>query len=535
MNRKTLWFLLTVAASLVFLTAAAGATTPGASFTANMTNGSAPLAVQFIDTSTYTPTSWTWSFGDGGTSSVESPVHVYANPGTFTVTLTATNADGSNTATETGYIVVTKVAAMPVAGFVSSVTSGSEPLAVQFVDSSTNSPASWAWSFGDGGTSTTENPSHTFTTTGTFTVTLTATNSAGSNTISKAAYIVVSPAAATPVANFAATKTAGTTPFAVQFIDTSTNSPTSWAWSFGDGYTSLQQNPLHTYSSVGTFTVTLTASNSAGSSTFTQSGYITTTLAPPIASFTSNVTSGTVPLYVQFNDTSLNSPGSWNWLFGDGNSSNVQNPVYEYTSPGNFTVVLTATNTAGFNSSAITQDINVSAVTTPVVSFMSDTTSGIVPLTVRFTDTSTNHPTSWQWNFGDGVISTAQDPVHVYTRAGNFTVILVAANSGGSGTVTSSNYVDAMVVTPVTTIPTIVPFTVMTTQPVTMSMTTPSPAEQVPVTTATTAAPAGSSGGSSGLLPGVLVLLVVIGVIAIIAILRRRPPQGPHRSHGREL
>jgi PKD repeat protein len=530
MKRNSLWFLISLAVSLVFLTAAAGATTPVASFTANITNGSAPLAVQFIDTSANNPTSWTWLFGDGGSSTAEVPVHQYTAAGTYTVTLTATNADGSNTHTQSGYIVVSKVAEVPVAGFVSSVTSGSQPIAVQFVDSSTNSPTSWAWSFGDGGAATTENPSHTYATTGTFTVTLTSTNSAGSNTISKAGYITVIPASTIPSASFSAIKTTGTTPFSVQFIDTSSNGPTAWVWSFGDGYTTLQQNPVHTYTSVGSFTVTLTASNSAGSSTYTQSGYVTTTLAAPIASFTSNITSGPEPLYVQFSDTSLNGPASWYWAFGDGNTSTIQNPLYAYTSPGSYTVVLTATNTAGSNSTNIARYINVSAIATPVASFTSDTTTGYVPLTVRFNDTSTNSPTSWNWDFGDGRISTVQNPSHVYTSAGTYSVVLTVINSGGSRTITTNNYivVSAGPTETITTIPTALPVTPGTT------VTTPQQ-DQVPVTTETTAAPAESTGDSSGLLPVILVLLVAVGIIAIAYILKRRPPQGPHRSRRREL
>ncbi len=251
MKHTTLWFVGTLAALLVFLTVAAGATAPVALFTASNTNGSAPLTVQFFDMSTNSPTSWAWSFGDVGTATTQNPSHTYTTTGTFTVTLTATNADGSNTVSMPGYIVISKVATMPAANFGSSVTSGSIPLVVQFYDSSTNTPTSWAWSFGDGGTATTQNPSHTYTTTGTFAVTLTATNSAGSNTISKPAYLTVTAASVLPTVSFTSTKTSGPIPLSVQFIDTSTNSPTAWAWSFGDGYTSLQQNPLHTYSDCG--------------------------------------------------------------------------------------------------------------------------------------------------------------------------------------------------------------------------------------------------------------------------------------------
>jgi PKD repeat protein len=529
MKRNSLWLILTLAASFIFLTAAASATSPVAVFTANITSGSAPLAVQFIDTSTNSPTSWTWSFGDGVTSTVESPVHLYAGSGSYTVTLTVTNADGSNTATQAGYILVSKVADKPVAAFVSNISVGSQPLSVQFIDSSTNSPTSWAWSFGDGGISASQDPSHTYSSPGTFTVTLTVTNPAGSATISKDAYISVAVASTTPGSSFAATKTSGPTPLTVQFIDTSTNSPTAWVWSFGDGYTSLLQNPVHTYTSVGTYTVTQTASNSAGSSTATRSGYITTTLAAPVASFSSNITTGTVPLYVQFNDTSGNAPTTWYWYFGDGNTSAVQNPVYAYTSAGVYTVVLTVSNTIGTNSTSMAKYINVSSIASPVAAFTSDATMGTIPLTVRFTDTSTNSPTSWAWNFGDGYASTDENPSHIYTSAGSFTVIMTATNSGGSRTITSSNYVT------VSANPTETGTPLPTTVPETMSTTVSTPQDQTPVTTETTATPAGSTGDSSSFLPMILVVLAAVGCIAIIYILKRRPPQGPHRSHGREL
>ena len=526
MKRTTLWFLFSLVVLLAFLATPAGATTPVASFTANVTSGSAPLSVQFIDTSTNNPTSWLWLFGDGGSSTSQIPSHQYTTSGTYTVTLTATNADGSNTVTHSGYITASKIAAKPAASFVSSVSSGDVPLVVQFVDASTNSPTSWAWSFGDGGTDTTQNPSHKYSTTGTFTVTLTSTNAAGSDTISKAAYITVNPASTPPVASFVATKTTGTTPLGVQFIDATTNSPTAWVWSFGDGATSLQQNPLHTYISAGTYTVTLTASNNAGSSTITQTGFVTATLAVPIASFSSNVTSGTSPLYVQFNDTSDNAPTTWYWYFGDGGTSTVQNPVYEFTDAGTYTVVLTVTNSAGSNSTSKAKYINATEMDTPVASFTTDGTSGIVPLTVRFTDTSTNSPTSWMWNFGDGGTSTTRNPSHVYTSSGTFTIVLTATNRAGSDTTTSKGYIVALASAKDTATPTTEPVTIRTTVPVTTG---------VPVTTVTTAAPVASSGDSSGLLMPVLVLLVIAGAIAIFAILGRRPPGGSHHSRRREL
>jgi len=160
-----------------------------ADFTASPTSGSAPLSVQFTDTSAGEPTSWSWDFGGGGTSTEQNPVHTYIIPGTYTVTLTAENAHGSDTVTKSGYI---SVASPVIADFTVNVTSGEAPLAVQFTDlSSGDGITSWSWDFGDGGTSTERNPKHTYTAEGTYTVTLMVINAHGSNTVAKADYISV--------------------------------------------------------------------------------------------------------------------------------------------------------------------------------------------------------------------------------------------------------------------------------------------------------------------------------------------------------
>ena len=154
---------------------------PTASFRASPTSGTVPLPVQFTDTSTGSPTSWSWDFGDGSPlSSAQDPSHTYTTPGTYTVRLTAANAQGSSTATAT-----VKVApAAPTAAFTATPASGAVPLAVQFEDASTGSPTSWSWSFGDGSpVSTQQDPSHTFAEPGTYDVTLTVANAAGTSTV----------------------------------------------------------------------------------------------------------------------------------------------------------------------------------------------------------------------------------------------------------------------------------------------------------------------------------------------------------------
>jgi PKD repeat protein len=167
----------------------------------------------------------------------------------------------------------------PVANFSGSPTSGVVPLTVNFTDLSTGSITSWAWTFGDGGTSTAQNPSHQYTSTGSYTVSLTVTGPGGSDGETKTDYITVS-TCTPPVANFSGTPTSGAAPLTVNFTDLSTSSPTSWNWTFGDGGTSTSQNPSHVYTSEGTYTVTLTATNSCGSDGETKTGYITVTSAP---------------------------------------------------------------------------------------------------------------------------------------------------------------------------------------------------------------------------------------------------------------
>jgi PKD repeat protein len=246
---------------------------PVAEFVGSPTSGCAPLTVDFTDQSTGEITSWDWTFGDGGTSTAQSPSHQYTSGGDYTVSLTVSGPNGSDTETKTGYIHVDEA---PVAEFVGSPLTGTEPLTVDFTDQSTGNPTSWSWDFGDGGTSTEQNPAYTYTTAGTYTVELTATNACGSDTETKTDYITVDPCIA-PTAEFVGSPTAGDAPLTVDFTDQSTGNPTSWDWDFGDGGTSTAQNPSHTYTMAGTYTVALTATNTCGSDTETKVDYITVT------------------------------------------------------------------------------------------------------------------------------------------------------------------------------------------------------------------------------------------------------------------
>jgi hypothetical protein len=151
------------------------------------------------------------------------------------------------------------------------VTSDGSLVVIEGLNTSQNHPHD-VWRLQAG--STVQNPSHTYTTPGTYQVTLQAYNADGFTR--KTGTITVTPTIA-PVANFTGTPTTGTAPLTVTFTDWSTNGPTSWNWSFGDGTFSSQKNATHVYTTSGMYTVSLNASNSAGFDTFTRSGYITVT------------------------------------------------------------------------------------------------------------------------------------------------------------------------------------------------------------------------------------------------------------------
>ncbi|MCX6696905.1 MAG: PKD domain-containing protein [Methanoregula sp.] len=122
-----------------------------------------------------------------------------------------------------------------------------------------------------------------------------------------------------PVANFVGTPTSGTAPLTVTFTDISTNTPTSWSWDFWDGSSenATERNPVHTYASAGTYAVSLTATNAAGSNTKTSDSYISVKATAPVANFAGTPTYGKAPLTVQFTDSSSNTPTGWAWFFGD--------------------------------------------------------------------------------------------------------------------------------------------------------------------------------------------------------------------------
>jgi len=415
-----------------------------ADFTGTPTSGTAPLTVQFTDLSTGGPTMWSWDFGDGETSMLGSPSHTYQQPGTYTVTLTASSQTGEpSTKVKEGYITVTSPGTGPKAAFTVDKRSGPKPLTVQFTDQSSGNPTMWSWAFGDGGISTEASPSYTYQEAGVYTVSLTASNTEGSDTKTEPDYISVIGDIPPPVAMFEAEPLSGIAPLTVQFTDLSIGPPTSYAWNFGDGATSAEANPCHTYTAGGVFTVKLTVKNSGGSHTMTRENYISVGGSHIVANFTGTPTSGTAPLTVQFTDLSTGGPTMWSWDFGDGGTSIVGSPSYTYQAPGTYTVTLTASSQTGETSTKVKEGyITVTQAGGIVADFTGTPTSGTAPLTVQFTDLSTGGPTMWSWDFGDGGTSMLGSPSYTYQAPGTYTVTLTASSqTGGTSTKVKEGYI----------------------------------------------------------------------------------------------
>lgn len=361
------------------------------------------LTVSFTDTSALAPTSWLWTFGDGSTSTQQSPAHTYSSPGTYEVCLTASSLCGSSTHCES----ITIDCAAPGPAF----STQPDGLAVQFSDQSTNGPSSWFWTFGNGSSATGPNPTHTFSQPGTYTVCLQAASVCGSNTACQAVEV----SCPAPQAQFSFQQNE----LSFSFFDASAPAASAWAWDFGDGAASSLPNPTHTYDVPGVYTVCLAVSSVCGSTEFCQE--IDADCSAPEANF--EVQSD--QLAYDFFDLSSNNPTQWAWDFGDGSTSTSQNPSHEYETPGLYTACLTASSLCGATDTCVSLNVTCNA---PQSNFTFD----LDELTVFFADTSANGPSTWFWTFGDGDTSSVQNPQHTYNSPGNYLVCLQVSSVCGS-------------------------------------------------------------------------------------------------------
>jgi PKD repeat protein len=411
-------------------------------FTQSTAEGCGPLIVNFVNTSaSLVNATFRWDFGNGTTSSqvMPGPVTFLPDPTgkdiTYTVTLTATNACGVNSVTSTVF-----VKAKPIAVFSPSKTVGCSPMTVTFSNTSPGETNTYYYDFGDGTLLTKTDKSavqHTFITGAVtdFVVKMRAVNECGTD---ESSYTIrVSPNTVLPELVVNANEREGCAPFKVNFYNNSKGA-NSFKYTFGDGSTVLTTSApevvAHTFTTPGTYTITLLASNGCSDTTTTET---ITVLPQPLAAFTADITLGCPGLPVQFRNTTTDGV-AYLWDFGDGTTSTEFEPKHTFTGAQEYyTVSLTATNNLGCTYTA-TRNQYIHIVPPPVAKFNVNpsTLISIPNYTFRFEDETTNNPTIWLWDFGDGTTSALQNPSHTYPDTGSYVVNLRVTNQQGCFTTT---------------------------------------------------------------------------------------------------
>ena len=407
--------------------------------------GTAGTAVSFSGAGSTDPKSealtYAWTFGEGGTGTGGSPTHTYAAAGTYTISLTVTNTDSLNSTTTATAMIV--AAPQPPVANAGGPYAGTAGTAVSFSGAGSTDPKSealtYAWTFGDGGTGTGVSPTHTYAAAGTYTVSLTVTNTDSlSATASTTATLAAAPQP--PVANPGGpySGTAGTP---VTFNGAGSTDPKSepltYAWSFGDGATATGAAPTHPYATAGTYTVSLTVTNTDNLHT---SATTTATIAvpaaqPPVANAGGPYT-GTAGTAVSFNGSGSADPKSetltYAWSFGDGGTATGPTPTHTYAVAGTFAVSLTVTNTDSLTATSSATATIAAAPQAPVAN-AGGPYNGTAGVAVSFSGAGSSDPKSetltYAWTFGDGGTATGVAPTHTYAAAGTYTATLTVSNT----------------------------------------------------------------------------------------------------------
>ena len=418
-----------------------------AEFTADTTLALPGESIQFTDLSLGDPTSWLWNFGDNTLSFAENPVHVFLQPGFYTVSLFAQDGPDGDVETKTDYI---QVLPPLVVAFTANETMAVVNDEIQFTDLSTGSPTYWSWDFGDGSGSANSNPVKQFNQPGTYSVSLTAGNDYFQGSMVKENFISIFDLLS---ADFMADTLVLWVGSSLQFTDLSFGNPTSWNWSFGDGTTSNLQHPTYAWSSAGFYTISLEVTDPVQSDIIVKENYIFVkdTLDAEFTATSTNVIFGN---WAHFTDLSKGNPTSWFWQFGDGFSSNQENPLHKYKFAGNFTVRLTVMSND--SSDVEIKENYIHVLPKLVANFYADTLYALPGEQIHFYDMSPGNPTNWYWDFGNSTNNNQQNPFTTYENPGNYSVTLIVVNEFQGDTLLKENYIN--IIEPVVANFTVSPF-----------------------------------------------------------------------------
>ncbi|MGQ0828878.1 MAG: PKD domain-containing protein [Bacteroidota bacterium] len=381
-----------------------------------------------------TITNWLWNFdepssGVNDTSTLQDPIHIYADTGSYTVKLIVTTNAGCSAILSK----IIRIYPYPQINFTNS--NRCEDAVTQFFGQATTfgyPMTQWTWNFGDPASglnniSSLQNPVHVYANSATYTVQLIAQNNYGcADTLNQ--NITINPP---PVADFNYSSACKNS--SVQFTDNSTLPPLTTiqttTWNFGDNGTSTFLNPTHIFYSNVNYTVThiITASNGCKDTAIKA----IQVYPVPYAYFSTGIAcENTV---VDFTDLSVMSGGTitnWLWDFGSGDTSMIKNAKHIFTTAGNKNVKLTVTTSQGCKDS-ISQTIVVRS--QPIVNFTFTPASGTAPMIVNFTNTSSGSLT-YKWDFGGQSQTTMVNPSHTFLSPGNYSVSLIGRNNFGCET-----------------------------------------------------------------------------------------------------
>lgn len=397
-----------------------------ADFVVDTIFGCRPLTVQFTDSS-YNPLQWRWDFGDGSPPVfAANPTHTYADTGRFAVRLQVSN---SLSCTDDTLVSPLISVYQPQPDFTVPDRTGCAPFTVDF-DNLTASLApvvTWQWNLGiPGTTSSLFEPTFTYGP-GVYAVSLTATDSIGCvNSISKPNYIQVTE----PVADFFANYPINCPNNQLLFTSTSLGFGLSYAWDFGDGTTSIAQNPAKTYPNAGVYTVSLTVTDVLGcTSTLTRTAYITIA-TPQITLLADTTSSDCPPLLVNFTGVAVSPHNftSWQWTFGDGGTSILQNPSHIYGAPGIYDLDISGADSSGCAASFSSPGLI--SVGGPTGSFTFGPQAACPGVPIQFTATGTN-VAIYQWDVGGGFLPIGQQITHIYQTPGLYNPALIIEDSAG--------------------------------------------------------------------------------------------------------
>lgn len=405
---------------------------PVASMNVSKTKGCVPLDVDFSSAVVGgdSVVGYQWNFGDGTSSSEKNPQHTFTSKGIYTISLIVITASGcTDTIVATGAV---RAGNKPNAEFSATplISCANTPITFTDLTPVSDSATDWAWTFGDGGTSTVKNPIRTYADTGYMDVTLIVSQYGCADTIKKEDYIYIIP----PVANFILINNC-TDRMTKKFVNKSKGAD-SWVWNFGDGNTSTDLDPIHTYAAPGFYSVVLTVTNSVTGCTQTTvpRRVLVNNLIPNI---TASKNSLCRPDSVRFEVVGTDSTyyNSYTWDFGDFTTATGRVVTKTFIHNGLYNIRMVSIDRNGCRDTVFKP--RMIAANGPITRFTVQDTTACLNAPVSFVSQSVsdgrNPLVKWIWNFGDGTIdsSSTGNSTHTYNQNGLYTIVLRTIDSMG--------------------------------------------------------------------------------------------------------